>query len=255
MTANWGDSKLRDNFDGHAGTDRRAPKATQQDYLTVNRLSKLLSKSVEKNLQERKATVLDLGCGKKPYQPFFLGKSTYYVGVDVAPSEFVDILCKGERLPFKDSCFSASLCLQVLEHTDDPMAVIEEIFRVLKPGGLLLLSTHGNWPVHGSPHDYWRWTSYGLKKLLTDFHISEILQCGGPAASIIQLMELFVPSRSLGVIVIFLLNKLGDLLDRVAWLNAKLPNLATNYLITARKIKQPKRMGKNQTEYVLGKRG
>ncbi len=55
------------------------------------------------------------------------------------------------------------------------------------------------------------------------------------AASIIQLIELFILSRSFGVIAIFLLNKLGDLLDRVAWLNAKLPNLATNYFITARK--------------------
>jgi len=52
-------------------------------------------------------------------------------------------------------------------------------------------------------------------------------------------MELFIPSRSFGVIVIFLLNKLGDLLDRVAWSNAKLLNLATNYFITARKTKQP----------------
>jgi len=209
---------------------------------------------VEKYLQERKATVLDLGCGKKPYQPFFLGKSTRYVGVDVAPGEFVDILCKGENLPFKDSCFSASLCLQVLEHTDDPMAVIDEILRVLKPNGLLLLSTHGNWPVHGAPHDYWRWTPYGLKKLLTDFCIHEINTCGSPAASIIQLMELFIPSRSFGVIVIFLLNKLGDLLDRAAWLNAKLPNLATNYFIIA-KNKATKRIGKNQAEYVLGRKG
>jgi len=235
---------MRDNFDGHAGTDRREPKGTQQDYLTVNRLSKLLSKSVEEYLQERKATILDLGCGKKPYQPFFLGKSRLYVGVDVGPGEFVDIICRGEKLPFKDSCFSASLCLQVLEHTDDPKAVTDEILRVLKPNGLLLLSTHGNWPVHGSPHDYWRWTPYGLKKLLIDFCIHKIHTCGGPAASIIQLMELFIPSRSLGVIVIFLLNKLGDLLDRVAWLNAKLPNLATNYFITARKTKQQKESGK-----------
>lgn len=229
---------MRDNYDGHAGVDRREPKVTQQDYLTLNRLSKLLKNGVEKYLLEQNATILDLGCGRKPYQPFFLGRSALYLGVDVAHSESVDILCDGEKLPFRDSCFSASLCLQVLEHIDNPMAVIDEIFRVLKPNGLLFLSTHGNWPVHGSPHDYWRWTSDGLEKLLANFCVHEIHKCGGPATSIIQLMELFIPSRSLGVVIIFLLNKLGDLLDRVAWLNAKLPDLATNYFIVARKLRK-----------------
>ena len=195
---------------------------------------------MERYLPEQKATILDLGCGKKPYQPFFLDRSALYLGVDASPSESVDVLCSGEKLPFKRSCFSASLCLQVLEHVDDPKTVINEIFRVLRHEGLLFLSTHGNWPIHGSPHDYWRWTEHGLRKLLTDFRVHEIHKCGGSAASIIQLMELFVPSRSLGIVIIFLLNKLGDLLDRVTWLNAKLPDLATNYFIVARKLRKLK---------------
>ncbi len=225
---------MRDNYDGHAGGDRREPKVTQQDYLTLNRLSKLFRRSVEKHLLEQNATILDLGCGKKPYQPFFRDKSDLYIGVDVSPHELVDILCAGEKLPFKESFFSVSLCIQVLEHVDEPKTVVDEIFRVLKPGGLLFLSTHGNWPTHGS--DYWRWTEHGLRKLLTNFHISKIRKCGGPAASIIQLLELFIPKRSLGVIVIVLLNVLGDLLDNITWLNAKLPRLATNYFIVAKKI-------------------
>ena len=231
---------MRDNYDGHAGVSRREPKVTQRDYLTLNRLSKLLKNGVEKYLLEQKATILDLGCGRKPYQPFFLGRSALYLGVDIAPSESTDILCDCEKLPFRGSYFSACSCLQVLEHTDDPMAVIDEIFRVLKPNGSLFLSTHGNWPVHGSPYDYWRWTEHGLRKLLIDFRVHEIHKCGGSAASIIQLVELFVPSRSLGVAIIFLLNKLGDLLDRVTWLNAKLPDLATNYFIVARKLRKLK---------------
>lgn len=154
---------MRDDYNGHAGVNRREPKSNSKDYLTLNRLSKLLKRSVERYLLEQNATILDLGCGKKPYQPFSLDKSDLYIGVDVSPSEFVDILCDGGKLPFKGSCFSASLCLQVLEHVDDPKTTIDEIFRVLKPDGLLLLSTHGNWPVHESPHDYWRWTEHGLK--------------------------------------------------------------------------------------------
>jgi len=226
---------MRDNYDGHAGAERREPTITQQDYLTLSRLSKLLKKSVEKHLREQNASVLDVGCGKKPYQPLFLGKSAVYLGVDIDPEELVDVLCAGEKLPFKESCFSACLCLQVLEHVDEPDTVIDEIFRVLKPDGLLFLSTHGNWPIHAS-QDYWRWTEQGLKKLLTNFHIHESQRCGGPLASMIQLSELFIPRGTIGAVIILLLNILGDLLDRVAWFNAKLPHIATNYLITARKI-------------------
>ena len=226
---------MKDNYDGHAGAARREPKATQQDYLSLNRLSKLFRKSVEKYLSEQNATILDIGCGKKPYQPFFFDKSDLYIGVDIGPHELADVLCVGEKIPFRESFFSVNICNQVLEHVEEPSAVVDEISRVLKPGGLLFLSTHGNWPVHECPYDYWRWTSYGLKKLLTDFRILEIHKCGGPAASIIQLIELFIPQRSFGIIAIFLLNKLGDLLDRVAWLNAKLPDLTTHYFIVARK--------------------
>lgn len=231
---------MKDNYDGHAGSNRREPKVTQQDYLTLDRLSKQLREAVERHLLEQNGTILDLGCGKKPYQPFFRDRSDLYVGVDISLGELVDVLCAGEALPFKKSSFSVSLCTQVLEHTDKPRVVIDEIFRVLKPSGLLFLSTHGNWPTHGAPHDYWRWTEHGLKKLLMNFHIHAIRKCGGPVASIIQLLELFVPAKSLGVIIIVLLNLLGDSLDSNVWLNAKLPDLIANYFVVARKTEEQK---------------
>ena len=227
-------SSMRDNYDGRAGANRREPKITQKDYLTLSMLSKLLKNNVEKYLLGSNILVLDLGCGKKPYQPFFLGKSVTYLGVDVKLNEFVDILCNGEKLPFKDNVFSICLCLQVLEHVDEPRTVIDEIFRVLKPSGLIFLSTHGSWPVHENPYDFWRWTEHGLKKLLNSFHINETYKCGGSAMSIIQLLELYIPSKSFGVIIILLLNKLGNIIDNI-WLNEKIPNLATNYFIIARK--------------------
>lgn len=214
----------------------REPKITRQDYLTLSRLSKLLRKSTKKYILEQNDVVLDLGCGEKPYQPFFVGKNVIYIGVDVIRGEFVDVLCVGEKLPFKDDVFSICICTQVLEHVDEPRIVVDEIFRALKPNGLLFLSTHGVWTIHGAPHDYWRWTEYGLRKILASFHIHEIHTCGGSAVSIIQLLELYIKRRSLGIIAIVFLNKLGDLLDNITWLNAKLPKLATNYLVIARKL-------------------
>jgi SAM-dependent methyltransferase len=230
-----GQLKLRDNYDGYRGANDREPKITSKGYLLLSRLSKLLKRGVEKYLLESNATILDVGCGKKPYQPFLLGKNILYIGIDLDSNSLTDILCDGEKLPFKESCFSACLCIQVLEHVNELRTVLDEMFRVLKSGGLLFLSTPGNWPVHGAPHDYWRWTEHGLKKLLIDFHIHEFYKCGDPAVSIIQLLALFIPRRKGGVIIIAFLNKLGNLLDKIVWFNARLPDLVTSYMIIASK--------------------
>lgn len=226
---------MHDNYNGYGGTDRREPKISQNDYLTLSRLSKLLKKSVAKYLRNNNMTILDFGCGQKPYQPFFLGKNVLYIGTDIKASDFVDILCDGKKLPFKDSSFHACLCLQVLEHAEEPQQVVDEIYRVLDPQGFLFLSTHGNWPIHDSPHDYWRWTEFGLKKILKKFEVLELFNCGGPAASIIQLLELFIPPRYLGSAIIILLNIVGDFLDNFERINSRLPNLVSNYFIVAMK--------------------
>jgi 2-polyprenyl-3-methyl-5-hydroxy-6-metoxy-1,4-benzoquinol methylase len=56
------------------------------------------------------------------------------------------------------------LSSQVLEHVLDPAFYLSECFRVLKPGGKLLVTTHGTFWDHACPHDYWRWTAYGLRQ-------------------------------------------------------------------------------------------
>jgi SAM-dependent methyltransferase len=229
---------MNDNYDGHAGKNTRNPKPTQNDYLVLSRLSKMLKSNVDEHLSGQNATILDVGCGKKPYQPFFLSKSSMYIGADIEPSRFVDVICSGERLPFKDNTFSAVLSTQVLEHMSEPKMMANEVFRVLKPGGLFFLSTHGNWPVHGAPNDYWRWTEYGLRKLLTDYSDCKIDVCGDSVASILQLLELYIPNRSLGCIIIYILNKLGDLFDNSVWLNSKFPHLITNYFVVAKAEKR-----------------
>ena len=71
----------------------------------LSRLSKMLKSNVNEQLSGQNATILDVGCGKKPYQPFFLNKSSMYIGADIEPSRFVDVICSGERLPFKDNTF------------------------------------------------------------------------------------------------------------------------------------------------------
>jgi SAM-dependent methyltransferase len=66
------------------------------------------------------------------------------------------------------------LCTEVLEHLPEPQKAVDEIFRVLKPGGTLLLTTRFLFPIHDAPHDYFRFTKYGLRYLLRGFEILKL---------------------------------------------------------------------------------
>jgi SAM-dependent methyltransferase len=108
--------------------------------------------------------VLDVGCGVKPYYPCF-STAREYVGADLPGNPHADLVGSAELLPVDDGAFDLVLCIQVLEHVEEPAAVIRELHRVTRPGGRVLLSTHGVQVYHPSPGDHWRWTHTGLEKL------------------------------------------------------------------------------------------
>ncbi len=112
--------------------------------------------------------VLDVGCGRKFYEPLFAPYATSYVGVDPADNPKADLKGAVENLPVEDGSFDVVLCNQVLEHCDDPARAVSELRRVAAPGGRILATTHGVMPYHPSPTDYWRWTHAGLDKLFTE---------------------------------------------------------------------------------------
>lgn len=112
--------------------------------------------------------VLDVGCGRKPYESLFGPYATSYVGVDPADNPRAQLRGSVEALPVKDRSFDVVLCNQVLEHCDDPGQAVRELMRVTVPGGRVLASTHGVMPYHPSPTDYWRWTHAGLEKLFRE---------------------------------------------------------------------------------------
>lgn len=92
-----------------------------------------------------------------------------YIGLDY-PTTAVhmygtrpDVFADGAALPFADATFDTVLLLEVLEHVADATAVLDEIARVLKSGGLLLLSVPFLYPLHDAPHDYRRYTAPGLE--------------------------------------------------------------------------------------------
>jgi SAM-dependent methyltransferase len=113
-------------------------------------------------------SVLDVGCGQKPYRPLFAPYLTTYVGVDPVDNPHAELRGSVEALPVEDAAADVVLCIQVLEHSDDPSRAVAELARATRPGGRVLASTHGVMAYHPSPADYWRWTHAGLEKLFAD---------------------------------------------------------------------------------------
>ncbi|MGH8162772.1 MAG: class I SAM-dependent methyltransferase [Rhodanobacteraceae bacterium] len=111
--------------------------------------------------------VLDVGCAGG-WARDVVPLECEYIGLDypVTACEIYgtrpQIFADGAKLPFIEGAFDTVLLLEVLEHVADAGAVLGEIHRVLKPGGMLLLSVPFLYPLHDAPHDYRRYTAHGL---------------------------------------------------------------------------------------------
>jgi len=113
---------------------------------------------------------LDLGAQTGPYAGYFPRR----VALDLRPTPGVHVVGDAAALGFAEATFDVVLCTEMLEHVPDPQRVIDEMRRVLRPGGLLLLTTRFLFPIHDAPHDYFRFTKYGLRHLLRRFEILEL---------------------------------------------------------------------------------
>ena len=135
--------------------------------------------------------VIDVGCGVQPYRAM-LGGFQRYLGFDspsrpdsaVSADAFGDALA----LPFRDACADAVLCTEVMEHVADPDAMLAEIHRVLRPGGRLLLTVPFMWHLHDEPHDYWRFTEFGLRLLMerNGFEVEVVRGVNGMLGAMLQ---------------------------------------------------------------------
>ena len=142
---------------------------------------------LEMNSNFLSGKLLDFGCGSKPYEKLFKNLNDY-VGVEVAGNKEnlkSDIYYDGISLPFADNTFDSILCTEVFEHVEQLDDVIFELYRILKPGGRMIVTTPFMCMEHEMPYDFRRFTLNGLinfmkkknfkiiksKKLLNNFHV------------------------------------------------------------------------------------
>lgn len=138
---------------------RIAPRPGDPDYICLVDLLE----AVRLLAPEKAGKILDYGCGGSPYRSLFPG-ATYH-RADLAGGADLDFEFGGDsKLPEEIGGYDLVLSSQVLEHVIEPEVYLAECMRVLRPGGRLLVTTHGTFWDHACPHDYWRWTAYGLDR-------------------------------------------------------------------------------------------
>jgi SAM-dependent methyltransferase len=190
-----------------------------------------------------KGRVLDVGCGSKPYLSLF--PASEYIGMEISGGNTnADCYYDGNHFPFQECEFDSVLTNEVLEHVFNPEVFLSEVNRVLKGGGVLLLTVPFVWDEHEQPYDYARYSSFGLRHLLEQngFIILEYRKSMNDIRVIFQMMNAYTYKKTingnfyLNIIITLILmapfNLLGEILG---WILPCNNDLYLDNVVLARK--------------------
>jgi SAM-dependent methyltransferase len=191
--------------------------------------------------------LLDLGCGTVPlygqYRPLVDAVTTADWPTSYHRLQHVDAYCDlNLSLPFRSDTFDAVLSSDVVEHLTDSALAVREIRRILKPGGVLLLNTPFLYPVHEAPHDYVRYTRFGLASLAerSGLMVESVEPIGGLTEVLVDLISKGLSGVPLVSTPLVVLLQEAAILTRNAALSRALrqassAHLALGHALVARK--------------------
>lgn len=216
---------------------------THMSYLN----NRQLKKSILKSIPYIHGKCVDIGSGNSPYKKFILKNVSEYIAVDkgsvhqhmfqTSKEKFLDADIK--NLPLDDKSVDTILLTQVLEHIDEPFKALDEVKRVIKDDGIIILSVPFIYHAHATPYDYYRFSEYGLKKICEtyNFEIIEFHYQGYLGTTIFSILNGFIWELAskykylrnfillpLLLIIFSINNCFGMLLDKI-----KLKNFTPNF--------------------------
>mgnify|MGYP001605819804 FL=1 len=147
-----------------------------------------MEKQIKNAGRHIKGKVLDLGAGDLNRYGY-LFDCDEYLKMDIKPGSNIDVVGSADNIPFPDRHFDSVVATQVFEHLLDFEKAAKEVNRVLKPGGIILTTVPQWGELHSEPHDYWRFTNFGLIKLFerNGFSVISRVPVGGFFSMIAQL--------------------------------------------------------------------
>ena len=153
--------------------DRLYPSLTNPSFLVLRPRRKIFQRWIAE-LPGKKLTVLDIGGRYQPYRPLLAERVGRYLSCDILQTVAVDVVGSGEALPFAANTFDLAITTQVFEYFRQPHQAAAEIHRVLKPGGVLLMSVAALAPRFVN-EECWRFTPGGVRATLSLFSRVEIV--------------------------------------------------------------------------------
>ena len=168
--------------------ERLHPSITNPNWLILRARRKLFTSWVA-GMSGDSLRILDVGGRIQPYRPLFGSRAREYYSLDLVAGPCVSVLGSAESLPVGTSLFDVVICTQMLEYVPYPQKALDEIRRVLRPGGYLLLSVPAVF-IRDSDPEYWRFLPSSLRLLLRDFSEVQIAAEGSSISGLIRTLNI-----------------------------------------------------------------
>ncbi len=218
---------------------RLFPSISDPHYLVLRRRAQLFRQWIGQ-LPDKEHRVLDIGGRYQPYRPLLQSKAGQYVALDVLPTQLVDVVARGEQLPFRSETFDLVIATGVFEYFPEPMKAAEQIHNVLRPGGVLLMSVGAVSPRFVD-EEHWHYMRTGLRSTLAVFShveiVPEVFSVGGFCRIVNASLNIFARYDfvrwCLGLTVFPIINFSGLCFEKLALTTND--QMAGNYSALARK--------------------
>lgn len=154
-------------------------KVSEQDILHLALLRENVTNFIHmssKKYDDENVKILDIAPqDHNGAKEFFKRGKVFTLDIDESSqADYIADLCKNNSKLIPSDFFDVVVCTEVLEHTLNPFDAVTEIYRILKPNGIVCISVPFNFRIHGPLPDCWRFTEHGLRVLLNSFTICEL---------------------------------------------------------------------------------